>query len=215
VGVVRGIGWCSSNANHRPEDTQAPFLCRQPGGRAVALGAEGGEGAGRVDVVPPPQTSGSGPQPGARFPDAGRQDARRETSAARRRRRNHRYAMAIPRMSRAAADQDVFRAVADESRRTILEALAEGPHSFQELQALLTISRTRSRSTWPSWSRWVWCRAAWRDDSMTTRWCPNPLQEIDDWINRFRPCWTIYLEGLSEAMRRQAAARRARRPPSA
>ncbi len=44
-------------------------------------------------------------------------------------------------MSRAAAEQDVFRAVADASRRVILDALAERPHSFRELHALLPLTK--------------------------------------------------------------------------
>jgi hypothetical protein len=38
-------------------------------------------------------------------------------------------------------EQDIFRAVADESRRTILDALAERTHNFQELHALLEITK--------------------------------------------------------------------------
>jgi DNA-binding transcriptional ArsR family regulator len=118
-------------------------------------------------------------------------------------------------MSRAAAEQDVFRAVADESLRTILEALAERPHSFQELQALLTISKGTV-----SQHLAILVAVGLVSSSVEGRQhhyalVPEPLQEIDDWVNRFRPCWTIYLEGLSESMRRAAAARRARRAPSA
>jgi hypothetical protein len=39
----------------------------------------------------------------------------------------------------------------------------------------------------------------------------EPLQEIDDWLSHFRHFWTRYLEGMSEAMREQAARRRLRR----
>lgn len=124
------------------------------------------------------------------------------------------YVTATLRRTRAAAEGDVFRAVADESRRTILEALVERPHTFQELQALLTISKgTVSQHLSILLAVGVVsCSVEGRQRHYAL--VPEPLQEIDDWVNRFRPCWTIYLEGLSESMRRQSAARRAQRPPS-
>jgi hypothetical protein len=36
---------------------------------------------------------------------------------------------------------------------------------------------------------------------------PEPLQEIDDWVDQYRHFWTQYLDGLGEAMRRHRASR--------
>ena len=114
-------------------------------------------------------------------------------------------------MSRAADEQDIFRAVADESRRTILDALAERTHSFQELHALLEITKGAVSQ---HLSILIACGLV--SSSMVGRQrhyalVYEPLQEIDDWLSHFRHFWTRYLEGMSEAMREQAARRRLRR----
>jgi DNA-binding transcriptional ArsR family regulator len=113
-------------------------------------------------------------------------------------------------MSRAAAEQDIFRAVADESRRTILDALAERSHSFQELLALLPITKGAV-----SQHLAILIACGLVSSSVVNRQrhyilVPEPLQEIDDWLSHFRYSWTRYLEGMSEAMRQQAARRRSR-----
>ena len=113
-------------------------------------------------------------------------------------------------MSRAVAEQDVFRAVADESRRTILDALALGSQSFQQLHGQLPISKGAVSQ---HLSILVACGlVSWSLVGRQRHYAlvPEPLQEVDDWVDRYRQFWTQYLEGMSEAMRQQAARRRAR-----
>ena len=45
------------------------------------------------------------------------------------------------------------------------------------------------------------------DRSGTYALVPEPLQEIDDWVDQYRSFWTRYLDGLGEAMRRHRALR--------
>jgi DNA-binding transcriptional ArsR family regulator len=113
-------------------------------------------------------------------------------------------------MSRTADEQDVFRAVADLSRRTILDALAEGPKTFQELHAALPVSK-------PAVSQHLAILVAAglasvrrdADRRSTYALVPEPLLEIDDWIAQYRSFWTVHLEGLGAAMRRHRAAKAA------
>jgi len=99
--------------------------------------------------------------------------------------------------------------VADTSRRTLLGALAEGPRSFQDLHALLlplTKSAVSQHLAILLAAGLVSVDVA-PDRSRTYALVPEPLQEIDDWVNQYRHFWTRYLEGLGDAMRRHRASR--------
>jgi DNA-binding transcriptional ArsR family regulator len=83
----------------------------------------------------------------------------------------------------------VLRAVADESRRTVLEALARGPATAGELAALLPIAR-------PGVSRHLrLLREAGLVDvrqeaqRRVYRLRPAPLAEVDQWLDRYRSLW--------------------------
>src|ERR671936_2802496 len=80
----------------------------------------------------------------------------------------------------------VLRAVADESRRTLLETLARGPATAGELAALLPIAR-------PGVSRHlrvlreaglVEVRQEAQRRVYSLR--PDPLAEVDEWLGRYR-----------------------------
>ncbi len=84
----------------------------------------------------------------------------------------------------------VLRALADDSRRTILETLAGGPATAGELAALLPIAR-------PGVSRHlrvlreaglvqVHQEAQRRIYGLR----PEPLAEVDDWLSRYRALWS-------------------------
>ena len=90
----------------------------------------------------------------------------------------------------------VLRALADDSRRTILEALAGGPATAGELAALLPIAR-------PGVSRHlrvlreaglveVHQEAQRRIYGLR----PEPLAEVDEWLNRYRALWEHRLDAL-------------------
>jgi DNA-binding transcriptional ArsR family regulator len=90
----------------------------------------------------------------------------------------------------------VFKALGDESRRTVLDALRDGPASVNELAALLPIAR-------PGVSRHlrmlrevglveVRQTAQFRIYSLRS----EPLAEIDGWLDRYRSLWQQRLDAL-------------------
>jgi DNA-binding transcriptional ArsR family regulator len=90
----------------------------------------------------------------------------------------------------------VFKALGDESRRTVLEALRDGPASVSELAAMLPIAR-------PGVSRHlrvlrevglveVRQTAQFRFYSLRS----EPLAEIDTWLDRYRSLWQQRLDAL-------------------
>ena len=90
----------------------------------------------------------------------------------------------------------VLQALADESRRTMLEALTGGPATAGELAALLPIAR-------PGASRHlrvlreaglVEVRQEAQRRVYSLR--PEPLAEIDEWLGRYRALWEHRLDAL-------------------
>ncbi|HEY1674570.1 MAG TPA: metalloregulator ArsR/SmtB family transcription factor [Streptosporangiaceae bacterium] len=89
-----------------------------------------------------------------------------------------------------------LRALADESRLTLVEALARGPVTAGELAALLPIAR-------PGVSRHlrvlreaglVEVRQEAQRRVYSLR--PEPLAEIDNWLGRYRALWEQRLDAL-------------------
>ena len=104
----------------------------------------------------------------------------------------------------------VLHALADESRRTVLEVLRHRPATVGELAALLPIAR-------PGVSRHlrvlreaglveVHHRAQWR----VYRLRPEPLAEVEAWISRYRELWEQRLDALHTEIAREKDARRRR-----
>ncbi|HEY6502261.1 MAG TPA: metalloregulator ArsR/SmtB family transcription factor [Streptosporangiaceae bacterium] len=90
----------------------------------------------------------------------------------------------------------VLRALADESRRTMLDALARGPATAGELAGMLPIAR-------PGVSRHLRVlREAGlvevRQDAQRRVYSlrPQPLAEVDDWLGRYRALWQHRLDAL-------------------
>lgn len=90
----------------------------------------------------------------------------------------------------------VLRALADDSRRTILETLAGGPATAGELAAMLPIAR-------PGVSRHL--RVLREAGLVDVRrhaqqriygLRPEPLAEIDVWLTRYRGLWEQRLDAL-------------------
>ena len=105
----------------------------------------------------------------------------------------------------------VLRALADESRRTMLETLAGGPATAGELAALLPIAR-------PGVSRHlrvlreaglveVRQEAQRRVYSLN----PRPLAEIDGYLARYRVMWEQRLDALHTEIARGRRERRSTR----
>ncbi len=105
----------------------------------------------------------------------------------------------------------VLRALADESRRTMLDTLARGPATAGELAALLPIAR-------PGVSRHLRVlREAGlveaRQDAQRRIYSlrPQPLAEIDAWLGRYRALWEHRLDALHTEVARGKRERRSTR----
>jgi len=105
----------------------------------------------------------------------------------------------------------VLRALADESRRTVLETLAEGEATAGELADLLPIAR-------PGVSRHlrvlreaglvdVRQQAQRRIYSLR----PQPLAEVYEWLSRYRALWEQRLDALHTEIARGKRDRRSTR----
>src|SRR3954469_24897650 len=102
----------------------------------------------------------------------------------------------------------VLRALADESRRTLLEALSDGPATAGELAALLPIAR-------PGVSRHLRVlREAGlvdvRHEAQRRVYAlrPEPLAEVDEWLDRYRALWGQRLDALHTEVARGKRERR-------
>ena len=105
----------------------------------------------------------------------------------------------------------VLQALADESRRTMLEALAGNPATAGDLAALLPIAR-------PGVSRHlrvlreaglVEVRQEAQRRIYSLR--PQPLAEIDEWLGRYRGLWEQRLDALHTEIARGRRERRSTR----
>ena len=104
--------------------------------------------------------------------------------------------------------ESVLLALADESRRTMLEALADGPATAGALAALLPIAR-------PGVSRHLRVlREAGlvevRQEAQRRIYSlhPEPLAEIDEWLSRYRALWEHRLLALHTEVARGKRERR-------
>ena len=93
----------------------------------------------------------------------------------------------------------VLRALADQSRRMMLETLTGGPATAGELAALLPIAR-------PGVSRHLRVlREAGlvevRQDAQRRVYSlrPEPLAEVDEWLGRYRALWQCHLAYFDHA----------------
>jgi len=102
----------------------------------------------------------------------------------------------------------VLRAIADENRRTVLEALVAGPATAGELAALLPVAR-------PGVSRHlrvlreaglVEVRQEAQRRIYSLR--PEPLAEVDDWLGRYHALWEQRLDALHTEVARGKRTRR-------
>src|ERR1700759_4376876 len=107
--------------------------------------------------------------------------------------------------------ETVLRALADESRRTMLDTLAGGPATAGELEALLPSAR-------PGVSRplrvlrdggLVEVRQQAQGRIYSLR--PQPLAEIDDWLGRYRALWQQRPDALHTEIARGKRERRSTR----
>ena len=102
----------------------------------------------------------------------------------------------------------VLQALSDPSRRTVLDALSEGPATASELAALLPIAR-------PGASRHlrvlrdaglveVHQKGQFRIYSLR----PEPLAQLDAWLDRYRSLWAQRMDALHTEIARGKRERR-------
>jgi DNA-binding transcriptional ArsR family regulator len=101
-----------------------------------------------------------------------------------------------------------LQAISDESRRTMLEALARGPATVNELASLVSIAR-------PGVSRHLRVLreaglVAVRSDAQRRIYSlePEPLEEIDEWLGHYRGLWQQRMDALHTEVARGKRERR-------
>src|SRR3984885_4235991 len=104
----------------------------------------------------------------------------------------------------------VMRALADESRRTMLETLTRGPATAGELAALLPIARegTSRHLRVLREAGLVEVRQEAQRRGYSLR--PEPLAEVDEWLARYRALWENRLDALHTEVARGKRERRLR-----
>jgi DNA-binding transcriptional ArsR family regulator len=105
----------------------------------------------------------------------------------------------------------VLRALADESRRTMLETLKSGPATAGELAALLPIARegTSRHLRVLREAGLVQVRQEAQRRVYSLR--PEPLAEVDEWLERYRALWEHRLDALHTEVARGKRERRSTR----
>jgi DNA-binding transcriptional ArsR family regulator len=105
-------------------------------------------------------------------------------------------------------ESNVLRALADDTRLVMLEALARGPQTVTQLAALVPIAR-------PGVSRHLRVlRDAGivdvRQDAQRRIYSvrPQPLAEIDEWLGKYRSLWEHQLDALHTEIARGKRERR-------
>src|SRR5580658_7055117 len=105
----------------------------------------------------------------------------------------------------------VLRALADDSRRTMLETLSAGPATAGELAALLPIAR-------PGVSRHLrvlreagLVEARQEAQRRVYSLRPEPLAEVDAWLSQYRALWEQRLDALHTEVARGKHERRSAR----
>jgi DNA-binding transcriptional ArsR family regulator len=90
----------------------------------------------------------------------------------------------------------VLRALADESRRTMLEALADGPATAGELAALLPIAREGTSRHLRVLREAGLVQVRHQAQRRVYSLRPEPLAEVDQWLARYRARWEHRLDAL-------------------
>ena len=97
---------------------------------------------------------------------------------------------------------DAIEALADPTRRRIVELLADREHSAGELASNFSISRPAVSRHLRVMREHGLVRA--REDAQRRLYSldPAPLAELDEWLGRYRSFWTQRLDALDTELRR-------------
>src|SRR6202034_2450188 len=105
----------------------------------------------------------------------------------------------------------VLRALADESRRTVLETLTGGPATAGELAALLPIGRPGGSPHLRVLREAGLVEVRQEAQRRVYSLRPEPLAEVDDWLGRYRALWEQRLDALHTKVARGKRERRSTR----
>src|SRR5262252_6478490 len=105
----------------------------------------------------------------------------------------------------------VLQALADESRRMMLEALTGGPATAGELAALLPIARPGASRHLRVLREAGLVEVRQEAQRRVYSLCPEPLAEIDEWLGRYRALWQQRLDALHTEVARGKRERRSTR----
>jgi len=105
----------------------------------------------------------------------------------------------------------VLQALADESRRTMLEALAGKPATAGELAALLPIARPGASRHLRVLREAGLVQARQEAQRRVYSLRPEPLAEVDEWLSRYRALWEQRLDALHTEVARGKHERRSSR----
>jgi DNA-binding transcriptional ArsR family regulator len=105
----------------------------------------------------------------------------------------------------------VLQALADESRRTILETLAVGPATAGELAALLPIARPGASRHLRVLREAGLVEVRQQAQRRVYSLRPEPLAEVDEWLGRYRAQWEQRLDALHTEVARGKRQRRSTR----
>lgn len=102
---------------------------------------------------------------------------------------------------------DTFQILADPTRRRIVEALRTGEHSVNELVEMVDIGQpgvSRQLSILHD-AGWVSVQPAGRRRLYALR--PEPFQELDGWMSRYRAVWEARLDRFAAELERRRKAK--------
>ena len=105
----------------------------------------------------------------------------------------------------------VLQALADESRRTMLEALAGKPATAGELAALLPIARPGASRHLRVLRKAGLVEVRQEAQRRVYSLRPEPLAEVDEWLSRYRALWEQRLDALHTEVARGKHERRSSR----
>lgn len=101
-----------------------------------------------------------------------------------------------------------LQALSDESRRTMLEALASGPATAGELAALLPIARSGASRHLRVLREAGLVEVRQEAQRRVYSLRPEPLAEIDEWLSQYRALWEHRLAALHTEIARGKRERR-------
>lgn len=92
----------------------------------------------------------------------------------------------------------VYRAIADPTRRMILDGLMSGPQTVNEIAGRFPVSRPAISRHLRLLRRARLVRERRAGRKRIYQLCPQPLQHVDEWISTYRLFWAARLMALKE-----------------